>query len=267
MNQEVVHTLIESLFSLFKMIYRMAENVKANKERCGEIAQRVRSLEGLILKIQQRGSGQICVSVEDALMDLCRTLESTKEWMMKFTKTKRVVSFFKSGSHEEKFNKLDKKLTENFILLSGALLIEQGDKLDRVFDTLTQRGSSQYGFRAPISSFVPPDPTPSPPAIMLPNSPTTLMPPVGPSNFSLGLCPGPLSPNPVMNPAVPPTQPYIFPPIGFSNTAVYSSPVFSSAVNVSNMAPLNINGLFGSTVFPQNTGVMYVLNRSVYFYK
>ncbi|XP_060893126.1 uncharacterized protein LOC132973597 [Labrus mixtus] len=254
MNAELIPTVIENVFSLFKTIYCMAMNVKVNKERCRDIAERVRSIERLVLQIQQGDGGQISVSLQNALMDLCSTLESVKEWMEKFSKAKRFQSFIKSNSHEEKFNNMDKKLTQSFDLLSGALLIEQRDTLNRVYDTLLQRRPPQS--RPPILTS--PDPTPILTAAV---SPCSSMPLHGPSNLRLDWKPGFLSGNPVMNQVPSPYLQGALPHIGFSND-VLCGPV-AQIVTVSTTAQRSGIRPITQITFPSNTSVFsYVCNSS-----
>uniref|UniRef100_UPI0037E92804 uncharacterized protein n=1 Tax=Semicossyphus pulcher TaxID=241346 RepID=UPI0037E92804 len=260
MNEQI----LDYIFSLFKTIYRMAENVKANKERCKELAQKVRSLEKQVCTIQQRGPGQISITVEETLMYLCRNLEAAKDWMMKYSQSKRMMSFLKSSSHEQKFYKLDKKLTENFNLLSGALLIEQGDMLKKVWDSVRIREVDQSRPKIPFPIINSPDPTPTPQTKRPPSPIITPMPPPGPIGFSLDLNPGLLSKNPVFNQVMPPNLSGTLPGIGFSNNILYRPPTVPQIVNVSTMAPVSVFRPFSLMTYPKNTPAIttVVVNRS-----
>ncbi|XP_051238884.1 uncharacterized protein LOC127353586 isoform X2 [Dicentrarchus labrax] len=191
--------LVENILSICKSIYQMAENVKANKERCQRVAQRVKGLEELVLTIKQRGPGQVSVTVENALKELCTTLSSANAMMVKYSRTKAFKSFLRSDSHEDMFCKINESLTDNFQILSGALQIEHGNILQKVYETVSVRRQDEEYCSVqdspttspttpiPLPSTVPPNPmcsprTPMPmpvPYIMPPNpmcSPTTPMP-------------------------------------------------------------------------------------------
>lgn len=261
-NPEVVASVLEHVFSLFKTIYCMAMNIKANKERCTDIAQRVKSIEKLVQTIQQRGPGQISVSVQDALMDLYSTLESVKAWMAKFYQTKRFMSFIKSGSHEEKFNKLDKRLSETFSVLSVALQVEQGDRLDRVYDTISQRGTSKS--HMPLPSFTPPSPAPSGTETLPSNSTTTPMPLPGPTNYSLGWNPDLFSP--AVNPALTPYPPGFQPYITYPSNAVCTPTSVTQIINVSSNASLSAIAPFTNMILQTNSPfTAYAYSKSYYY--
>ncbi|XP_044050273.1 gibberellin-regulated protein 14-like [Siniperca chuatsi] len=212
---------IEHILSICSTIYKMAENVKANKERCQRVAQRVKALEELVLTIKQRGPGQISATVENALREFCITVEGAKEIMMKYSKTKAVMSFLKSGSHEEKFCKVNERLNDNFQVLSGALQIEQGNILSKVYETVSGRRQDEecYSGQAPTSPTAPmPLPSIMPPTPV--SSPTTpmplpsIMPPMQMSNPTTPMAlPSIMPPTPVSSPTAPMALPSTMPPM------------------------------------------------------
>lgn len=250
MPQELI---LETLFSLIRTIYKMAGNVKANEERCQELTKRIQVLEKLILKIQQRGQGQISSSLEDTLRGLCEILQSTKKWMEKYTQNKRLMKFFRVGSHEEKFKKLNEKLTENCQTLSLALLVEHGEKIDAIHESLIQRGGIRQ--RAPIPSFSPPEPAPAPQAVM------PWMPSPGPSNFPLDINFAPFGQTSGFNPFIP--QPVPLTSIGFSNTVYNWGPQY---LNFPNMAGMTKMPQYSSMAFSNNGTVAFVSRKTFYMY-
>ncbi|TKS73109.1 hypothetical protein D9C73_007187 [Collichthys lucidus] len=122
----------------------MAENVNTNKEHCQQIAQRVRSLEDLVLNIKQRRSRRM--SAVDALKELCITLYSAQTLLMKFNQTRGFVGLVKSISYGDKLKDVDKRLSDHLHILSGAPLIEQGNMLNKVFETVLgeEREDDEY---------------------------------------------------------------------------------------------------------------------------
>ncbi|XP_010789896.1 uncharacterized protein [Notothenia coriiceps] len=124
--------VLDFSLNLCSSIYTRAANVSANKERCQQIAQRVKALEGLILTIKHRGTGQLSPAMDDTLKEICCTLTSAKTLMEKLNRTKMFMRFLKSRRHEEQLSNLDRRLYNHFLVLSEALLIEQGDTLHRI---------------------------------------------------------------------------------------------------------------------------------------
>ncbi|XP_059190799.1 uncharacterized protein LOC131972983 [Centropristis striata] len=206
--------LVDLALSLCQTIYKMAVKMKSNKERCHQIAQRVQALEGLVLNIKQRGPSRISASVKNALRELCSTLDSATTLMEKFSKSNAFMSFVKSSNHEDKFHAVDKRLTDNYQVLSAALLIEQGNTLHKVYKSVSRNRNlyTRPTAAETFSSTMPPvttsGPTTSTPVF-------STMPPMSP---------GSLTPFPCI---VPPSMPLHGTVIStpFSTTVV-SNPVF-----------------------------------------
>ena len=181
--------VLDFSLKLCSLIYMRAANVSANKERCQHIAQRVKALEGLILTIKNRGPGQLSPVVDSALRDLCGTLTSVKTLMEKFTRTKALMIFLKSSSHEGELLNLDKRLSDTFQVLSGALLIEQGDTLNRVYNTVSGNTGPTTPMPQPNNMLmpIPTSPLPyssmPPMALCYPEPPMTYS-PMSPMNYS-----------------------------------------------------------------------------------
>lgn len=127
--------LVDLALSLCKTIYDMVGAVKANKQLCRELADRVKSLEELVLSVRGR-SGPISSPVHKALEKLCENLESARSLMVEFSSMKTFSWFVKSGSLKAKFQDVDRRLSDNLHMLSGALLVEQREVLHDVYATV-----------------------------------------------------------------------------------------------------------------------------------
>uniref|UniRef100_UPI0037E871EE mixed lineage kinase domain-like protein isoform X2 n=1 Tax=Semicossyphus pulcher TaxID=241346 RepID=UPI0037E871EE len=125
---------VETILSLASKIYDLVQNVQANKKRCGRVYERVRALGDLVSSIKQRSKGQTSVNVEKALQELSITLKSAQELIRKFTVSSWMKRILNSGSHEDEFNNVNERLNDAFQALSGALQVEQGNKLYQVFE-------------------------------------------------------------------------------------------------------------------------------------
>ncbi|XP_070764059.1 YLP motif-containing protein 1-like [Enoplosus armatus] len=233
---------VDQILSICSTIYKMAENVKANKERCQRVTQRVQALQELVLTIKQRGPGQISATVENALKELSKTLDAAKEMMVKYSRTKPVMNFLKSSRHEEKFCKVNERLTDNFQVLSGALQIEQGNMLSKVFETVAgKRQDEEYCIGQPPTSPTAPMPLPRTmpvfnptapmplPGTMPVSSPTAPMPPPVTMPVSSPITPMPLvgimPPLQMSSPTTPMLAPGIMPPMQMSSPTAPMPPL------------------------------------------
>ncbi|XP_073328416.1 mixed lineage kinase domain-like protein [Pagrus major] len=134
---------VEPILSIASRIYTLVENVKASRERCRRVSERVGALERLVRSIKQRGQAQTSDNVEQALEELHITLTSAEEFIMKFAKANRVERILKSSSHGDEFNSVNERLNDAFQVLSGALQVEQGDTLFKVFELTTRKGEDE----------------------------------------------------------------------------------------------------------------------------
>ncbi|KAM7415289.1 hypothetical protein PAMA_019898 [Pampus argenteus] len=206
---------VEPILGLCKSIYSMVDRMKTNKERCREVAQRVRALEELVLSIKQREPGQISDNVTKALKQLCITLASANEMMTKYSRSGAFMSLLKSSSHEDNFYKINERLTHTLQVLSGALQIEQGNILYRVLENFSGRRQAEEYCSGPVT----PMPAPSMMPSSAPYSPVTPMP--APSMMPSSAPYSPVTPTspPSMMPSFAPYSPvtpmpvyYIVPP-------------------------------------------------------
>uniref|UniRef100_A0A671U353 Mixed lineage kinase domain like pseudokinase n=1 Tax=Sparus aurata TaxID=8175 RepID=A0A671U353_SPAAU len=123
---------VEPILSIASQIYTLVETVKANKKRCQRVSERVRALEDLVWSIKKKE--QTSNDVEKALKELSITLESAQKLITKFTTAKWVKRILKSSSYGDDFNSLNERLNDAFQVLSGALQVEQGNLLFKVFE-------------------------------------------------------------------------------------------------------------------------------------
>lgn len=218
--------VVDLILSVCKTIYNMANDAKANKKRCQQIAERVKVLEDLVLTIRQRGCSRISSSVFKALKELRGSLDSAQTLIRQFSRTKAFVGFVMSSRLKDRFDEMDSRLTDNLQVLSGALLIEQGDVLHEVYQTVRGRKQPPARSTSPtpsaLSSIAAPDqmsvPTAATPACstmppMQMCSPTTVTP------VSYIMAPMPVSS--FMTPIMP--LPGAMTPVSFSTTVISSN--------------------------------------------
>ncbi|KAG7522061.1 hypothetical protein JOB18_012451 [Solea senegalensis] len=203
LHRQLIMDKVEMILTVSGLIYKlyeMIETTKANKERCHRVAERVRILEQLVCTVKQRGPDHISDIVGKALNELWFTLLSAKELMMKFTKSKTVKNFALSRGNEERFLKINQRLTENIQVLSATLQVEQGNILQRVYESVSVINQNDMQPLGTAALTPPPLPTPptSPP---MPTPPSPPMPPFMPLP-----CLHPYAP-PMPTPFMPPPMP------------------------------------------------------------
>lgn len=130
--------VIDPILSIASQIYTLVENVKANKKRCRRVAKRVRALEELVRSIKQRERGPPSADVDKPLRELSITLKSAQELIKTYTVANWVERILNSSSHGDEFTSVNERLNDAFQVLSGALQVEQGNLLHKVFE-LTSR--------------------------------------------------------------------------------------------------------------------------------
>ncbi|GLD61693.1 vegetative cell wall protein gp1-like protein [Lates japonicus] len=253
---------IELILSICSTIYQAVENTKANKDRCQRVAQRVKALEELVLTIKQRGPGQISPTVDKALRELWGTLLYARDLITKYSKIKGVKGFLKSKNHEEQFATVNEKLTDNLQVLSGALQIEHGNILYRVYESVTGMRLDEVQPLTSSTTSMPPSmmPMSSPTAPMAPymsvSSPTAPMAPymsvsspTAPTAPPMPTAPMPLAmsmsnPTPVYHPTTP--VQYVVPPQPVSVPTAATVPVRCITTPMQVSRPMNSMLLTGS---------------------
>ncbi|XP_074490444.1 uncharacterized protein LOC141767098 [Sebastes fasciatus] len=146
---------VGKILTLSKSIIWMVAEAKANKKRCRRLAERVKAMEELVESIKRRGSGQISTTTNRALWQLYMTLTTAEELVRKSTKTK----FLNQLKCKSEFNSVNESLNDIFQVLSGALQVEQGSVMLRMFQDYTVEeekddwddGFGLFRARAPMS--------------------------------------------------------------------------------------------------------------------
>uniref|UniRef100_A0A3Q3EI25 Mixed lineage kinase domain like pseudokinase n=1 Tax=Labrus bergylta TaxID=56723 RepID=A0A3Q3EI25_9LABR len=123
---------VDPILSLASEIYKLVENVKANKKRCRRVSERVQALEDLVKSIKQRDKGQTSADVEKALKELCITLTSAQELIRKYTVASWIDRIVHSGSHGDEFNSVNERFNDAFQILFGAQQVDSREKQDEV---------------------------------------------------------------------------------------------------------------------------------------
>ncbi|XP_068595797.1 mixed lineage kinase domain-like protein [Brachionichthys hirsutus] len=126
--------VIDPILFIASEIYTLVEKVKANKNRCLRVSQRVRALDDLVRSIKQRALGQTSADVERALKELCITLKSAQVFIAKFTLANWLERVLKSSNHGDKFSSINERLNDAFQVLSGSMQVQQGNMLYQVFE-------------------------------------------------------------------------------------------------------------------------------------
>ncbi|KAM4619016.1 mixed lineage kinase domain-like protein [Polymixia lowei] len=134
---------VEPILGVVQAIFKLAQEVKANKKRCLRLAKRVSALGELVQKISDRGPDNITPDVENSLNELTVTLNLGKCLVKKYTTSnflKRMVIAHDGG---EEFGCLYDCLTETYQVLSLALQVEQGSKLHQIFELTSQQAEDE----------------------------------------------------------------------------------------------------------------------------
>ncbi|CAL9695212.1 unnamed protein product [Knipowitschia caucasica] len=227
---------LDLIMDMAKKVVSMVKNMKANKERCKRVAKRVQSLLPLLAKLNDMDPRQISEVVRNALKELSATLANAENIMQKFHNCNTVKSFVFSSTHEGKFQKINERLDDSFEILTGAIHIENYEKLDDVWKAVSGKNEPAHPtqpFPIGFSNSCGPSPLPTSPTMPspLPTSPT--MPSPLPTYPTM---PSPLPTYPTMPSPLPtsPTMPY--PPQNvFSTTSLTSNmPGSVPAITVTN---------------------------------
>ncbi|XP_044049928.1 mixed lineage kinase domain-like protein [Siniperca chuatsi] len=139
--------LVEPILSIASQIYTLVENVKANKKRCRRVSDRVKALEELVKSVKERKQGQTSADVKKALRELSITLKSAQELIKKYTVSNWLERILKSSGHGDEFISVNERLNDAFQVLSGALQVEQGNTLYRVFELASREKEDEMDGR------------------------------------------------------------------------------------------------------------------------
>ncbi|KAG9342006.1 hypothetical protein JZ751_018324 [Albula glossodonta] len=135
--------LVDPILAIAEKLYALCGEVKANKKRCGRLANRVRALEGVVTTVKTKGLGSNPDVVEQGLRELRVTLESAQEVVKKYTSASFLSRIVKAYDQGEEFEMLNERLNDAFQVLSLALQVDQREKLDSMFAESTRREEDQ----------------------------------------------------------------------------------------------------------------------------
>ncbi|XP_053741524.1 mixed lineage kinase domain-like protein [Synchiropus splendidus] len=124
---------IGTIVKISCQIYEMVHTVKSNKKRCLRLGQRVDALKQLVESISREPRGSVPPTVENALNELVKILESTHDFIKMYSDTDYILRFIKCKSHQEEFAIFNDQLTESFQILSLGLQAEQRGSMEKLF--------------------------------------------------------------------------------------------------------------------------------------
>ncbi len=118
-----VKSALENIYTVAKLIYDQVQLVKANKEQCSKLAERVKIIEQSV-----RGLGKIenMSHYQKALNDLLDNLKQCLEFIKKFSEASRWYRWIlKAGNYKEQFEELNAELQKSVQQLSLGLVAQQ----------------------------------------------------------------------------------------------------------------------------------------------
>ncbi|XP_048885983.1 mixed lineage kinase domain-like protein [Brienomyrus brachyistius] len=124
---------IDPIVTIAEKLHALCTEVKANKERCTRLDQRVAALVKVVEVVKVSGLGPHPELVKKGLRELKGTLMSAQKVVANFISTgclKRIRKAFKLG---EQFESLNERLNDAAQLLSLALQADQRQQLENVF--------------------------------------------------------------------------------------------------------------------------------------
>ncbi|KAJ8407923.1 hypothetical protein AAFF_G00269670 [Aldrovandia affinis] len=131
--------LLDPILTVAEKLYALCGEVKANKKRCGRLAQRVKALEGVVKAVKVKGLGGDPEVLRQGLKELKVTLESAQEVVKKYTSATFLSRVVKAYNLGEEFEMLNERLNDAFQVLSLALQVDQKERLTSMFAEATRR--------------------------------------------------------------------------------------------------------------------------------
>ncbi|XP_061578693.1 mixed lineage kinase domain-like protein [Cololabis saira] len=129
---------VDLILSAATEIYKLVETVKANKNRCRRVSDRVEALVSLVTSFQERKSVQRSDEVQKTLEELVETLKLAQKVIEKYTSANLVKRILKANTHTDKFEDLNNRLNDAYKVLALALHLEEGNAVRIVFDAIKQ---------------------------------------------------------------------------------------------------------------------------------
>ncbi|XP_056138090.1 mixed lineage kinase domain-like protein [Lampris incognitus] len=131
---------INPILAMVSSIYILSDEVKANRKHCQRVAQRVRALEELVRAVKPE---QISPDVNRALEELKITLESTEQLIRKYASSSFLRRIINAYNHGEEFGILNERFNDAYQVLSLALQVDHGDKLNKVFEITSRQAEDE----------------------------------------------------------------------------------------------------------------------------
>ncbi|XP_023701338.1 mixed lineage kinase domain-like protein isoform X2 [Paramormyrops kingsleyae] len=125
--------VIDPIITIAEKLHAMCKEVKANKERCKRLDQRVAALVHVVKIVKVHGLGPDPESVKKSLHDLKRTLMSAQHVVKNFLSTGCLKRIWKAFKLSEEFESLNMELNDAAQVLSLALQIDQRQRLENIF--------------------------------------------------------------------------------------------------------------------------------------
>ncbi|XP_076877588.1 mixed lineage kinase domain-like protein [Brachyhypopomus gauderio] len=131
--------LIEPILGVAERLYSLCGEVKANKQRCMRLANRVTVLANLVRAVKNQGLGKQPEMVHRGLQELKLTLESAEDVVRKYASSSYLKRIVKAYGLGEEFGYLNERLNDAAQLLSLAFQVEQREKINEVFNETTRK--------------------------------------------------------------------------------------------------------------------------------
>ncbi|XP_039261240.2 mixed lineage kinase domain-like protein [Styela clava] len=131
----MVLEIIECVYRVSKKVHQTVEEVKANKQRCKRLSDRVRYLVAPLKELFKDKEREVVY--KEALIDLVQTLEEARQFMKTFTRTKtvtkRIQDYCYPSQVKEKFEYLNEKLNDLIPTLTLGLHVEHRRSVRNLF--------------------------------------------------------------------------------------------------------------------------------------
>lgn len=125
--------VIDPIITIAEKLHALCKEVKANKERCKRLDQRVAALVRVVRVVKVHGLGRHPELVKRGLSDLKGTLMSAQLVVKNFLSTSCLKRISKAFKLSEEFESLNMELDDAAQVLSLALQVDQRRQLEDVF--------------------------------------------------------------------------------------------------------------------------------------
>ncbi|XP_077994434.1 mixed lineage kinase domain-like protein [Glandiceps talaboti] len=115
-------------------IYKIAEEVQAQKHRSKRLCERIKALEPIVKKVRQFKTDEDGITYQEALQQLVLCLEDARDFLCKFRKQNMFVRVLKRGHIRSDFDDLNSTLDGLVPKLSLGLGVDMKATLDKIFN-------------------------------------------------------------------------------------------------------------------------------------